>query len=108
MADDPVRLPYLETFRDQGGKLRCYVRDRSSKKRIALAAAPGTPEFMVAYRNALVELGLAWLGLASTPEMPPQRRGAMHRRRGGKWQQFQIARDEPGGVWRVMRRTKCV
>ena len=103
MADTPARLPYLETFRDQGGKLRCYVRDRTSKKRIALVAAPGTPEFMVAYRNALVELGLA-----STPETPPQRRGAMHRRRGAKWQHFQIARDELGGAWRVTRRTKCV
>jgi hypothetical protein len=29
MADDHVRLPYLETFRDQGGKRRCYVRDRT-------------------------------------------------------------------------------
>ena len=103
MADTPARLPYLEMFRDQGGKLRYYVRDRTSKKRIALAAAPGTPEFMVAYRKALVELGLA-----STPETPPQRRGAMHRRRGARWQQFQIARDEPGGAWRVIRRTKCV
>lgn len=98
MADIPARLPYLETFRDQSGKLRCYVRDRTSKKRIALAA---TPEFMVAYRNALVELGLA-----STPKTPPQRRAAMHRRQGAQWQQFQIARDEAEGDWRVIRRTK--
>ncbi len=101
MADTPARLPYLETFRDQGGKLRCYVRDRTSKKRIALAGTPGSPEFIVAYRNALVELGLA-----PTPEAPPKRRGAMHRRQGVQWQQFQIARDEPAGDWRVMRRTK--
>jgi hypothetical protein len=101
MADTPARLPYLETFRDQGGKLRCYVRDRTNKNRIALAATPGSPKFIVAYRNALVELGLA-----STPETPPQRRGAMHRRQGAHWQQFQIARDEPEGDWRVVRRTK--
>jgi hypothetical protein len=80
MADDHVRLPHLETFRDRGGKLRCYVRDRTSKKRIALASAPGARKFIIAYRNALVELGLA-----CTPETPPQRRGAMHRRQGAKW-----------------------
>jgi hypothetical protein len=54
MADDLVRLLHLETFRDRGGNLRCYVRDRTSKKRIALAYAPGAQDFMIAYRNALV------------------------------------------------------
>jgi hypothetical protein len=44
MADDLVRLPHLETFRDRGGKLRCYVRDRTSKNEDSPRIRTGRPE----------------------------------------------------------------
>ena len=58
MADTPARLPYFETFRDQAASFAASTR-QDQQEEDCPAAAPGTPEFMVAYRKALVEL--AWL-----------------------------------------------
>ncbi len=47
-----IRLAYVHEFRDRHGKVRRYVRVPGAK-RIPLKGAPGTDEFMEAYRAAL-------------------------------------------------------
>lgn len=46
-----VRLKHIDRFRDRHGRWRYYFR-LGRGKRVALAGAPGTPEFMVAYEQA--------------------------------------------------------
>lgn len=60
-----IKLQYIHEFRDRHGKARYYFR-RPGFKRIALKGAPGSAEFMDAYRAALagdtappVEIGAA-------------------------------------------------
>ena len=47
-----IRLAYIHEFRDRHGKVRRYVR-LPGGRRIPLPGAPGTDEFMDAYRAAL-------------------------------------------------------
>jgi integrase len=47
-----IRLRYIHEFRDRHGKVRRYVR-LPGRKRVPLKGAPGTDEFMEAYRAAL-------------------------------------------------------
>jgi len=46
-----IKLRYVEAYRDRHGRLRRYFR-RPGFKRFALPGAPGSPEFMDAYREA--------------------------------------------------------
>lgn len=91
-----MKLPYLQAFRDVRGKMRFYVRDLVTKKRVAINAAPDDPGFMDAYRNAYVEV------FGSLAPREPYR--VMHRER----EQWSITRREPGSRWRPVRRTKRV
>jgi integrase len=66
MSEAPVKLPFLFTDRDRHGNVRHYVRRKGvGKKR--LRAAPGTPEFIDEYRDALAALDSA----AKTPSADP-------------------------------------
>jgi integrase len=47
-----IRLSYIHEFRDRHGRVRRYVR-LPGRKQVALLGAPGTDEFMEAYRAAL-------------------------------------------------------
>ena len=47
-----IRLEYIHEYLDRHGKLRRYFR-RPGFKRISLPGAPGSEEFMTAYRLAL-------------------------------------------------------
>jgi hypothetical protein len=47
-----IRLQYVHEFLDRHGKVRRYVR-LPGRKRVPLRGAPGTAEFMDAYRAAL-------------------------------------------------------
>jgi integrase len=47
-----IRLDYIHEFRDRHGKVRRYVRV-PGRKQVPLKGAPGTEEFMTAYRAAL-------------------------------------------------------
>ncbi len=49
-----IRLPYIHEFEDRHGKVRRYVR-LPGLKQIPLPGAPGTDEFMGAYRAALAD-----------------------------------------------------
>lgn len=49
-----TRLPYVDTFRDRHGKLRCYFR-RPGGPRVALPA-PGSPAFLEAYQRTAAGL----------------------------------------------------
>ncbi|MFN3746470.1 MAG: tyrosine-type recombinase/integrase [Hyphomicrobiaceae bacterium] len=46
-----VRLKHIDRFRDRHGRWRYYYR-AGRGKRVALAGAPGSPEFMLAYEQA--------------------------------------------------------
>ena len=50
-----VKLKYVTRDRDRHGNLRYYCR-RPGKQKIRLRGLPGSPEFMAAYRAALVDL----------------------------------------------------
>lgn len=54
-----IRLPYIHEFQDAKGRVWRYVR-RKGKPRVRLPGAPGSPEFMKAYQDAL----------AAQPETP--------------------------------------
>ena len=47
-----IRLLYIQQYRDRHGKVRRYFR-RPGFKRVALPGAPGSPQFMAAYKAAL-------------------------------------------------------
>jgi integrase len=49
-----VRIPYVNTYTDRYGNVRRYFRKRGCKP-VALPGAPGSAEFMDAYRAALGE-----------------------------------------------------
>jgi hypothetical protein len=95
---------YLDQYRDRHGKVRRYVRNRITGKRIALTAAPDEAGFMSVYQSALLALGLT-----SLPDADLQRRRVMHRPEdNGKWQHWIINRSKPGNRWHRVVRTKCV
>lgn len=47
-----IRLPYVQAFRDTGGRMRYYFR-RTGSRRVALPGSPGSHEFMAAYQAAM-------------------------------------------------------
>jgi integrase len=48
----PIRLKYVQRFRDRHGKMRYYLR-RPGQKQVPLPGAAGSPEFMQAYSAAI-------------------------------------------------------
>jgi hypothetical protein len=90
-------LPHVQRFRDRHGKLRCYVRNTITQRRIAITAEDGTAEFMAAYHNALAALGLS-------SRASPERALIMHRNGGNEWEQWRVY--PGGGRWRRELRTK--
>src|SRR5262249_23989367 len=56
-AMSPFNLKYVHSFRDRHGKARCYFR-RPGFKRVPLAGAPLSEEFMAAYWAAIAAQAL--------------------------------------------------
>jgi hypothetical protein len=98
-----MKLPYLQHFRDSQGKMRFYVRNTLTKRRIAIKIAPGDPQFMALYRGALVELGLI------PPERYAERQRIMHRVGDHGWERWRIGHQhKPRGRRLRGTRTKPV